>query len=148
MPPVTLPKPCAGGGCLFRRSYFPINRTVYLFLITTFNCCQFIWHLPTPVICQTCSHTIQTMQDTLRHHPDTPIIGLHEATRRKSNIWIPWYLCNCFQFIWYLPNPDICQTCSDTSQKLLDTIQTPFKRPYFTVIWSYVISILLGPLVH
>ena len=69
-------------------------------------------------------------------HPHTPIIGLHEATRRKSNIWIPWYLCNCFQFIWYLPNPDICQTCSDTLQTLSDTLRhhpdTPQKPPYLT----------------
>ena len=28
MPSVTLPKPCAGGGRLFRRTYFPINRTL------------------------------------------------------------------------------------------------------------------------
>ena len=28
MPSVTLPKPCAGGGRLFRRTYFPINDTL------------------------------------------------------------------------------------------------------------------------
>ena len=56
------------------------------------------------------------LPDTLRHHPDTarhpqtpsrhpsdtPIFGLHETTGKKGNIWIPWYLFNCFQFIWYL----------------------------------------------
>ena len=31
-----------------------------------------IWHLPTPDICLTHSDTIQTLSDTLRHHPDTP----------------------------------------------------------------------------
>ena len=53
------------------------------------------------------------LPDTLRHHPDTarhpqtpsrhpsdtPIFGLHEATGRKSDIWITRYLFNCFQFI-------------------------------------------------
>ena len=88
------------------------------------------------------------LPDTLRHHPDTarhpqtpsrhpsdiPIFGLHEATGRKSNIWIPWYLFNCFQFIWYLSNPDISQTCSDTFQTLPDTLRhhsdTPQTPPY------------------
>ena len=70
------------------------------------------------------------LPDTLRYHPDTarhpqtpsrhpsdtPIFGLHEATGRKSNIWIPSYLFNWSQFIWHLPTPDICLTHSDTIQ--------------------------------
>ena len=36
-----------------------------------FNCLRFILHLPTPDICQTRSDSIQTLSDTLRHHPDT-----------------------------------------------------------------------------
>ena len=37
-----------------------------------FNWFQFIRHLHTPDICLTSSDTIQTLPDTLRHHPDTP----------------------------------------------------------------------------
>ena len=75
-------------------------------------------------------------QTPSRHPSETPIFDLHETTGRKSNIWIPWYLFNCFQFIWYLSNPDISQTCSDTFQTLPDTLRhhpdTPQKPPYLT----------------
>ena len=153
------------------------------------------------------------LPDTARHPQppsrdpsDTPNFGLYEATGRKSNFWIPWYLFNLFQFILYLKNPrhlpDMFRHHPDTARHPLDThilglraptgrksniskyydinstvlnlydiyppqpsarhvqtpsrhcqtpsatIQTPFRRPYLTVIWPYVISILLCLLVH
>ena len=39
-------------------------------------------------------------QTPSRHPSETPIFDLHETTGRKSNIWIPWYLFNSFQFSW------------------------------------------------
>ena len=105
-----------------------------------------IWHLPTPDICLTHSDTIQTLSDTLRHHPDTPQKPPYLTCMRPLGERVIF-----FNF------PDNCltqtsarhaQILSRNCQTPSDTIQTPFKRPYFTVIWSYVISILLGPLVH
>ena len=55
---------------------------------------------------------------------------LHEATGRKRNIWIPWYLFNCSQFTIHLPTQVICQTCSGT-------IQTPLKHPHFWSAWGH-----------
>ena len=62
--------------------------------------------------------TIQTLPDVIKHHPDTCIFGLRETIGRKGNRWIPWYLFNCFQSIWHLPTPDICQKYSDSIQTL------------------------------
>ena len=116
---------------------------VFLGVIFTLPCCFRVFL----ALHMTSTHP-RHLPDTLRHHPDTarhpqtpsrhpsdiPIFGLHEATGRKSNIWIPWYLFNCFQFIWYLSNPDISQTCSDTFQTLPDTLihhsDTPQTPPY------------------
>ena len=90
------------------------------------------------------------MSDMLRHHPDTarhpqkpsrhpldtPIFGLHAATGRKSNIWIPWYSFNFSHFIWHLPTPVIFQTRSVNIQTLPEALRhhpnTPQKPPYFT----------------
>ena len=79
---------------------------------------HYIWHLPTSDICQTHSDTIQTLPDIIKHHPDTCIFGLRETIGKKGNRWIPWYLFNCFQSIWHLPTPDICQKYSDSIQTL------------------------------
>ena len=75
------------------------------------------------------------LPDTLRHHPDTarhpqtpsrhpsdtPIFGLHAATGRKSNIWIPWYLFNWSQFIWHLPTP-VSGWCLSVSGRCLGCV--------------------------
>ena len=63
------------------------------------------------------------MPDIIKHHPDTCIFGLRETIGRKGNRWIPWYLFNCFQSIWHLPTPDICQKCSDSIQTLPYTLR-------------------------
>ena len=81
---------------------------VFLGVIFTQPCCFRVFL----ALHMTSTHP-RHLPDTLRHHPDTarhpqtpsrhpsdiPIFGLHEATGRKSNIWIPWYLFNCFQLI-------------------------------------------------
>ena len=103
--------------------------------------------------------TPRHLPDTLRHHPgtarhpqtpsrhpsDTPIFGLHEATGRKSNIWISWYLFTSFQFIWYMSNPHICQTyshifqaCSHFFQTLPDTLSHHPETPQTPPILVYM----------
>ena len=118
---------------------------VFLGVIFTQPCCFRVFL----ALHMTSTHP-RHLPDTLRYHPDTarhpqtpsrhpsdtPIFGLHEATGRKSNIWIPRYLFNWSQFIWHLPTPDIYLTHTDTIQTLPDTLRhhpdTPQKPPYLT----------------
>ena len=110
-----------------------------------------IWHLPTPDICL----TIQTLSDTLRHHPDIPQKPPYLTCMRPLGERVISEYHDIYSTVFNFSDNCLTQTSARHAQTLSrncqtpsDTIQTPFKRPYFTVIWSYVISILLGPLVH
>ena len=120
-----------------------------------FNWSQFIWHLPTPDIYLTHSDTILKLPDTLSHHPDTPQTPPYLACMRPLGERVISEYHDIYSTVFNFPDNCLTQTSARHAQTLSrncqtpsDTIQTPFKRPYFTVIWSYVISILLGPLVH
>ena len=103
----------------------------------------------------TSSDTIQTLPDTLRHHPDTPQKPPFLTCMRPLGERVISEYHNIYSTVFNFSDNCLTQTSARHAQILSrncqtpsDTIQTPFKRPYFTVIWSYVISILLGPLVH
>ena len=90
-----------------------------------FNWFQFLRHPHTPDICLTHSDTIQTLPDTLRHHPDTPQKPPYLSCMRPLGERVISEYHDIYSTVFHFSDNCFTQTSVRHAQTLSGNCQTP-----------------------